>query len=132
MTISKSLTFLLISGLLACSGDGKKIGTEQASLIEQENKFRGGFYETQDTLFIRASSNASGVNMVAMKKNSIPQVGMALLRYSQSKCPELKKISLNIKGLSQKHSQFKDDRFIELWSVPKVEIDEWIKSTCEG
>ena len=128
----------MISSLLACSGDGEKVGTEnlnvafEESLIEQEHKFRGGFYETQDTLFIRTSSNASGVNMVAMKKNSIPQVGMALLRYSQSKCSELKKISLNIKGLSQKHSQFKDDRFIELWSVPKVEIDEWIKSTCEG
>ena len=100
-------------------------------LILDENKFSRGFYETQNTLFIRVASKASVTNQIKIKGASTLQVGMALLQYSKSKCSGLEKISLSIKGLSKKHAQFKDDRFVEIWSVPKVEIDEWIKATCK-
>ena len=135
-TTFRTFVYFAALWLAACSDAGEEKTNAglhlefMEALLEDDDLFEAGYYEDERKLYIRVKTNAAAMTMAKRQAASTLQTGKAFLGYAQSKCSSIKSINLNLNGLSRLLSRVENGLYVELWAVPKKQINESIHSIC--
>ena len=137
-TTSRTLVHCVVLCLAACSDQaGEVINSAQdfgdlESLLQEEALFKNGYHEDNETLYIIVQVEQEGLTTTSMRAASVLQTGKALLGYANTRCPAtVSEIELGLSGLSRRLTRFEEGLYVELWSVPKKQLDEKFRLLCE-
>ena len=138
-TTSRILAYFLVIWVAACSDltDDFAASTtqdrDQLERILKDAEFRAQtFFESEKTLYLFVKIKSDNITTKNRLAGSLLQQGKAIIKYANTLCPAANKFEGRLTGLSRRLSRVEGDLYLELWSVPKEQIDEEIQSMCES